>query len=88
MYMYAADNAARRTALRRSDPYDATSASGSRSPGLAAACRKAEELSSQPLQGMRFGLVTETMGEGVDEGVQDAIRCPHVDQPRLHILSS
>lgn len=59
----------------RADIGDSTSARGRAPLDLASACIAPEAMTSTPLKGKRFGLVRETMGEGVSEGVQDAIRC-------------
>jgi len=68
------DAAAVLDAVAGTDPRDATSAPGRGSPGLAGLCLAPEAYGSLPLAGRRFGLVTETLGEGVDAGVQDAVR--------------
>ena len=53
-----------------------TSSTSSAAPtaDYAAALRPASELSSQPLAGRRVAIVLETVGEGVDPGVEAAVR--------------
>lgn len=54
------------------DSHDATS-SRQPVPDFTAALQPAEAMSSHPLQGKRLGLITQTTGEGVSEGVMDAV---------------
>ena len=54
------------------DPNDATSAQES-VPDLAEGLKSASELSSSPLKGKKIGWIRETMGEGVDPAVHNAV---------------
>lgn len=43
-------------------------------PDYAAALLPVESLGSKPLAGVRFGIIRETIGDGVDEDVISAVR--------------
>ena len=54
------------------DSYDATSAQVD-VPDFAEGLQSASSLDSSPLKGKTIGWIRETMGEGVDAGVHDAV---------------
>lgn len=54
------------------DAYDATSAQVE-VPDFAEGLQSASDLDSSPLKGKKIGWIRETMGEGVDAGVHDAV---------------
>ncbi len=56
-----------------SDPNDATSSTRP-VEDFAAGLVPLESLPTKPLSGKRVGVIKETMGEGVDDGVQEAIK--------------
>lgn len=62
---------------------DANDATASSAPvdDYLAALLPAEQLASQPLAGKTLGLVAQTMGDGVDASVKDAVRaaCAHME---------
>lgn len=47
---------------------------GQEVPDYAAALLPVESLGSKPLAGVRFGIIRETIGDGVDEDVISAVR--------------
>lgn len=55
------------------DEADSTSAAES-VPAFESGLLLAEQLGSQPLKGRRIGVIKQTMGEGVDAGVHDAVQ--------------
>ena len=64
------------------DPLDATS-SKRPTEDFAAGLLPLESLPTKPLSGKRIGVIKETMGEGVDEGVQDVIKAALVQLTAL-----
>lgn len=54
------------------DPHDATSAQQP-VPDFADGLLAASQLPSRPLEGKRIGIIQQTMGSGVEQGVLDAV---------------